>query len=91
MSLKDYRNNLGLTQSQVAEKAGIGLQHVSNIETKRTSCRLRVAIKISDAIGYELGAGELIKLAPFAEFMPFSRAKRLAKVLNVPIDKEGLF
>lgn len=48
------RKELGLTQEQVAQKAGVAQQVVSRMENRENSPNLRNLIKISKALGLKL-------------------------------------
>ena len=50
--LAEYRRTKKMTQSTLAEKAGISRVQVSNIETGKTkSARIETLTKISEALG----------------------------------------
>ena len=44
--IRENRKKLGLTQQQLANRSGISLQHVSNIETGKTQFSLKVVNQI---------------------------------------------
>lgn len=47
-------NRKGITEKQLAEKAGISLQTIYNIEADRTSPRMDTMLAIMRALDYEI-------------------------------------
>lgn len=54
MNLANYRKQNNITQAQVAERSGLSLSCVANIEKGRNSPMLESVIKYCDAIGLEI-------------------------------------
>lgn len=51
-ALRAARNNLGLTQQELADRAGVGIGTVKNLEGRRTTTRWPISIaKIEKALG----------------------------------------
>ncbi len=59
--VRGLRREHGMTQQQLAERAGISQTYISLIESGRRSVNLRRLQSMARALGYELS--ELIKLA----------------------------
>ena len=53
--IKAKRNNLGLTQIILAEKAGVGLRFVRDLEQGKSTLRLDKVNQILDLFGSEVG------------------------------------
>ena len=53
--IKDKRKNLGLTQIDLAEKAGVGLRFVRDLEQGKVSLRLDKVNQVLDLFGSEVG------------------------------------
>jgi y4mF family transcriptional regulator len=53
--LKDKRKKLKLTQHQLAEKAGVGLRFVRDLEQGKTTLRMDKVNQILKLFGQELG------------------------------------
>ena len=53
--IKDKRKNLGLTQIDLAQKAGVGLRFVRDVEQGKVSLRLDKVNQILDLFGSEVG------------------------------------
>ena len=53
--VKDKRKNSGLTQIDLAEKAGVGLRFVRDLEQGKVSLRLDKVNQILDLFGSEVG------------------------------------
>ena len=47
-------NHKGITEKQLAEKAGVSLQTIYNIEADRTSPRMDTMLAIMRALDYEI-------------------------------------
>ena len=61
--IKNYRINLGMTQSQVAKELDVTPGYISNVENGRTSMSLRILIYYAKLMGITLD--ELVgKLEP---------------------------
>jgi y4mF family transcriptional regulator len=53
--IKDKRKNLGLTQIDLAEKAGVGLRFIRDLEQGKASVRLDKVNQVLDLFGSEVG------------------------------------
>jgi y4mF family transcriptional regulator len=53
--LKDRRKKLRLTQHQLAEKAGVGLRFVRDLEQGKTTLRMDKVNQVLKLFGQELG------------------------------------
>ena len=53
--IKDKRKDLGLTQIDLAKKAGVGLRFVRDLEQGKASVRLDKVNQILDLFGSEVG------------------------------------
>jgi y4mF family transcriptional regulator len=53
--IKDKRKKLGLTQIDLAEKAGVGLRFVRDLEQGKASVRLDKVNQVLDLFGSEVG------------------------------------
>lgn len=53
--LKDRRKKLKLTQHQLAEKAGVGLRFIRDIEQGKTTLRMDKVNQVLRLFGQELG------------------------------------
>ena len=53
--LKDKRKKLNLTQQQLAEKAGVGLRFVRDLEQGKTTLRMDKVNQVLQLFGLELG------------------------------------
>ncbi|MDX9904215.1 MAG: type II toxin-antitoxin system Y4mF family antitoxin [Bacteroidales bacterium] len=53
--LKEKRKKLKLTQSQLAEKAGVGLRFVRDLEQGKTTLRMDKVNQVLRLFGQELG------------------------------------
>ena len=53
--LKEKRRNLKLTQQQLAEKAGVGLRFVRDLEQGKTTLRMDKVNQVLKLFGQELG------------------------------------
>jgi len=54
--LKQQRVAAGLTQVQVAEKAGVGLRFIREMERGKETLRLDTVNQVLSLFGYEVGA-----------------------------------
>ena len=54
--VKYHREQLGLTQEQLASKAGVGLRFVRDLEQGKSSLRLDTVNKVLALLGYEMRA-----------------------------------
>ena len=52
--LTNIRKSKGLTQEQLANKAGLSVSTISNIESGENSYTLRSLIRCAEALGYEI-------------------------------------
>jgi y4mF family transcriptional regulator len=53
--IKEKRKNLGLTQTDLAEKAGVGLRFVRDLEQGKPTLRLDKVNQVLDLFGSEMG------------------------------------
>ena len=53
--IKEKRKNLGLTQTDLAEKAGVGLRFVRDLEQGKPTLRLDKVNQVLDFFGSEMG------------------------------------
>jgi y4mF family transcriptional regulator len=53
--LKDIRKRLDLTQEQLAEKAGVGLRFIRDLEQGKTTLRMDKVNQVLKLFGQELG------------------------------------
>ena len=53
--LKDKRKKLNLTQQQIAEKAGVGLRFIRDLEQGKTTLRMDKVNQVLILFGQELG------------------------------------
>ncbi len=53
--LKDKRKKLNLSQQQLAEKAGVGLRFVRDLEQGKTTLRMDKVNQVLKLFGQELG------------------------------------
>jgi len=53
--LKDRRKKLNLSQQQLAEKAGVGLRFVRDLEQGKTTLRMDKVNQVLQLFGLELG------------------------------------
>jgi y4mF family transcriptional regulator len=53
--LKDKRKKLNLTQQQLAEKAGVGLRFIRELEQGKTTLRMDKVNQVLKLFGQELG------------------------------------
>jgi y4mF family transcriptional regulator len=54
--VKERRNSAKLTQSKLAEKAGVGLRFVRDLEQGKETIRLDKANQVLQLFGYQVGA-----------------------------------
>lgn len=54
--VKDKRNTAKLTQPELAEKAGVGLRFVRDLEQGKETVRLDKVNQVLQLFGYEVGA-----------------------------------
>ena len=53
-SLRAARKQLGLTQSQLALAAGVGLRFIVDLEAGKPTLRLETVLRVIDALGGEI-------------------------------------
>lgn len=53
-SLKKIRHDLGLTQSQLALSAGVGVRFIVDLEAGKPTVRFESVMKVIEALGAEL-------------------------------------
>ena len=54
--LKEKRNAVGLTQQELAEKAGVGLRFIRDMEQGKETLRLDKVNQVLQLFGYRIGA-----------------------------------
>lgn len=54
--VKDKRNQVNLTQTELAEKAGVGLRFVRDLEQGKETVRLDKVNQVLKLFGYQVGA-----------------------------------
>jgi y4mF family transcriptional regulator len=54
--VKDRRKSVNLTQPELAEKAGVGLRFIRELEKGKESLRLDKVNQVLQLFGYEVGA-----------------------------------
>ena len=57
--VKEKRNAVGLTQIELAEKAGVGLRFVRDLEQGKQTLRLDKVNQVLQLFGFQLGPTEL--------------------------------
>jgi y4mF family transcriptional regulator len=57
--VKQQRAAAGLTQAQLAEKAGVGLRFIRELEQGKETVRLSTVNQVLSLFGYEVGAVSL--------------------------------
>jgi y4mF family transcriptional regulator len=53
--VKERRKKLGLNQAQLADRAGVGLRFVRELEQGKTTLRMDKVNQLLDLFGHELG------------------------------------
>lgn len=56
--IKERRKQVGLTQQQLADEAGVGLVFVSQIENGKETAQIGRVFRLLDALGLDLTATE---------------------------------
>ena len=59
--IKEKRGATGLTQLELAEKAGVGLRFIRDIEQGKQTLRLDKVNQVLQLFGFELGPVEIIR------------------------------
>lgn len=59
--VKEKRRKANLTQPQLAEKAGVGLRFLRELEQGKETLRIDKINQVLKLFGYELGAVQIIK------------------------------
>ncbi|HMS34044.1 MAG TPA: type II toxin-antitoxin system Y4mF family antitoxin [Ignavibacteria bacterium] len=54
--IKEKRNNANLTQPELAQKAGVGLRFVRDLEQGKESMRLDKVNQVLQLFGFQVGA-----------------------------------
>ena len=54
--VKEKRNKVNLTQTELAEKAGVGLRFVRELEQGKETVRLDKVNQVLQLFGYQVGA-----------------------------------
>jgi y4mF family transcriptional regulator len=54
LSLRAARKQLGLTQSQLALAAGVGIRFIVDLEAGKPTLRLETVLRVIDALGGEI-------------------------------------
>jgi len=57
--VKNKRKSVGLTQPELASKAGVGLRFVRDLEQGKPTLRMDKVNQVLRLFGYELGAVEI--------------------------------
>lgn len=57
-AIRHFRKQRGLTQQQLAEKAGCSLMYVSNLERGKSTAELGKALKVFDALEVDLSLAD---------------------------------
>jgi y4mF family transcriptional regulator len=60
--VKDKRKTVKLTQPELAEKAGVGLRFIRELEQGKETLRLDKVNQVLQLFGYEVGAVPQIRL-----------------------------
>ena len=63
-ALRTARNQLRLTQSQLALAAGVGVRFIVDLEAGKPTLRLQETLRVIDALGGELQLGGLPAAGP---------------------------
>jgi y4mF family transcriptional regulator len=63
--VKEKRNAVRLTQPELAEKAGVGLRFVRDLEQGKETLRLDKVNQVLQMFGYEVGPVELENKQPW--------------------------
>jgi len=63
--VKEKRNAVRLTQPELAEKAGVGLRFIRDLEQGKGTLRLDKVNQVLRMFGYEVGPVELQKEQPW--------------------------
>lgn len=58
--VKDKRSQTNLTQQEMAEKAGVGLRFVRDLEQGKETVRLDKVNQVLQLFGYQVGATPLV-------------------------------
>ena len=48
--MQEARRNAGLTQEQLAERLGIGRNHIANLERGATACSIDLLLELSESL-----------------------------------------
>jgi y4mF family transcriptional regulator len=59
--LKGKRNSVGLTQLELAEKAGVGLRFIRDMEQGKETLRLDKVNQVLKLFGHQIGAVPIIR------------------------------
>jgi y4mF family transcriptional regulator len=59
--VKEKRGSVNLTQPELAEKAGVGLRFVRDLEQGKETLRLDKVNQVLKLFGYEVGPAEIKK------------------------------
>jgi y4mF family transcriptional regulator len=59
--IKEKRQSAHLTQPQIAEKAGVGLRFIRELEQGKETLRLDKVNQVLKLFGYKVGAVEMIR------------------------------
>lgn len=59
--IKQKRDETNLTQAELAEKAGVGLRFIREIEQGKETLRLDKINQVLKLFGYELGPVEMLR------------------------------
>lgn len=70
--IRDRRKAMGLTQQQLADQAGVGLNFVYQLEKNKPSVQLDCTRQVLEALGYEIAVAP--KQGAPASLFPVMRA-----------------
>jgi y4mF family transcriptional regulator len=67
--VRKMRRDSGLSQSQLADKAGVGLNFVYQMEKNKPTVQLDCARQVLNALGFEISVSKLVQdVRPGASF-----------------------
>ena len=90
--LKQKRKKMDITQSEMAEKIGTTIKHISDIETGRCGCSFEVAYKISSILLYDLDPNNtMLNAYDGINRLSIDKVKQLASNFNICFDQQNLF
>ena len=90
--LKQKRKKMDITQSEMAEKIGTTIKHISDIETGRCGCSFEVAYKISSILLYDLDPNNtMLNAYDGINRLSIEKVIQLASKFNICFDQQNLF